>query len=54
METFKVIEGTIWEIQAETLKEAKAIYEKHFAGEDDNLPMKEIEGSSRWLGRSNK
>ena len=54
METFKVIEGTVWEIQAETLEEAKAIYEKHFAGEGDDLPMKEIEGSNYWFGTEYK
>ena len=50
METFRVIEGTVWEIQAETIEEAKAIYEKHFAGEGDDLPMNEIEGSNYWFG----
>ena len=50
MATFKVIEGTVWEIQADTIEEAKAIYEAHFAGEGDDLPMKEVGGDSYWYG----
>lgn len=50
MATFRVIEGTVWEIEADTKEQAKAIYEAHFAGEGDDLPMKEVEGSSYWYG----
>jgi hypothetical protein len=49
MAKFKVIEGTVWEIEADTLEEAKAFYEGHFNGEEsDSLVMKEIEGSAYW------
>jgi hypothetical protein len=48
MNTYKVIEGTVWEIKAGSLEEAKAIYEAHFNGEGDDLPMSEIEGSNYW------
>lgn len=48
MNTYKVIEGTVWEIQAETLEGAKAIYEAYFNGSDEELPMQEREGSSYW------
>jgi len=54
MATFKVIEGTVWEIEAETQEQAKAIYEAHFAGEGDDLPMREVEGSSYWYGTEHK
>lgn len=51
MATFRVIEGTVWEIEAETLEEAKAYYEGYFNNEDsDSLPMKEIAGDSYWYG----
>lgn len=50
METFKVIEGTVWHIEAETLEQAKEIYEAHFNGSGDDLPMKEVEGSAYWYG----
>lgn len=49
MATFKVIEGTVWEIEAETLEEAKATYEAHFAGEGDDLPMREVAGDAYWF-----
>ena len=51
MATFRVIEGTVWEIEAETLEQAKAFYEGHFNGDDsDASPMKEIAGDSYWYG----
>lgn len=50
MKKFRVIEGTIWEIQAETLEEAQQIYEKYFNEGDDELRMQEIEASSHWFG----
>ena len=49
MTKFRVIEGTVWEIEADTLEGAKAIYEAHFAGEGDDLPLYEIEGSAHWF-----
>jgi hypothetical protein len=49
MNTFRVIEGTIWDIEAETLEEAQNIYEKHFNDEGDDLPMFEIECGSHWF-----
>lgn len=50
MEKFRVIEGTVWEIEAETLEQAQAIYEAHFNGSEDELPMREVEGSAYWYG----
>lgn len=55
MATFRVIEGTVWEIEAETLEQAKAYYEGYFNGEDtDALPIKEIAGDSYWYGEEYK
>ena len=55
MATFRVIEGTVWEIEAETLAQAKAYYEGYFNGEDtDALPIKEIAGDSYWYGEEYK
>ena len=51
MATYKVIEGTVWQIEAETLEEAQAIYDAHFNGSEDDLPMREVEGSSHWFGK---
>ena len=50
MATFKVIEGTVWEIEAETAEAAKAIYEAYFNGSEDDLPIREVEGSAYWYG----
>jgi len=51
MAKFKVIEGTVWEIEADTQEQAKAFYEGYFNGdENDALQMREIEGSSYWYG----
>ena len=49
METFRVIEGTVWDIEAETLEQAQDIYEKHFNDEGEDLPMFEIECGSHWF-----
>lgn len=51
MAKFKVIEGTIWEIEAETVEQAKATYEAYFKGDEvaSDL-MNEVEGSSYWYG----
>lgn len=48
MNTYKVIEGSTWEIQAEGLEEAKAIYEAHFRGYAGELPMKEKAPGVYW------
>lgn len=49
MKRFQVIEGTVWEIEAETLEKAQEIYEMHFDDEGEDLPMFEIECSSHWF-----
>lgn len=55
MARFRVIEGTVWEIEADTLEQAKAFYEGHFNGEEgDASPMKEIAGDSYWYGEEYK
>ena len=55
MATFKVIEGTVWEIEADTVEQAKAFYEGHFNGEEqDASPMKEVAGDSYWFGEEYK
>jgi hypothetical protein len=56
MATFKVIEGTVWEIQGVgSLEEAKAIYEAHFAGDENAIySMKEVAGDSYWYGEEFK
>ena len=48
MAKFRVIEGTVWEIEADTQEQAKVIYEAHFSGEGDDTPMFEIAGDSYW------
>jgi hypothetical protein len=51
MAKFRVIEGTVWEIEADTQEQAKAFYDGYFNGEEaDSLQMREIEGSSYWYG----
>jgi hypothetical protein len=51
MAKFRVIEGTVWEIEADTQEQAKAFYDGYFNGEEaDGLQMREIEGSSYWYG----
>lgn len=51
MATFKVIEGTVWNIDAPTLEEAKKIYEAHFAGDENAIySMREGAGDSYWYG----
>lgn len=52
MATFKVIEGTVWEIEADTIEQAKAYYEGYFNGDDtDAIPMREVvSGDSYWYG----
>ena len=38
MATFRVIEGTVWEIEGVgSLEEAKAIYEAHFKGDENAI-----------------
>lgn len=55
MATFKVIEGTVWEIEADTIEQAKAYYEGYFNGDDtDAIPMKEVGGDSYWYGEEFK
>lgn len=56
MATFKVIEGTVWEIQADTIEQAKAYYEGYFNGDDtDAIPMREVvSGDSYWYGEEFK
>lgn len=55
MAKYRVIEGTVWEIEADTLEQAKAYYEGYFNGEDsDASPMKEIAGDSYWYGEEYK
>jgi hypothetical protein len=55
MNKFRVIEGTVWEIEADTLEQAKATYEAYFiAGDGEELAIKEIEGSSYWYGEEYK
>jgi hypothetical protein len=55
MATFKVIEGTVWEIEADTIEQAKAYYEGYFKGDDtDAVPMKEVAGDSYWYGEEFK
>jgi hypothetical protein len=55
MATFKVIEGTVWEIEADTIEQAKAYYEGYFNGDDtDAIPMKEVAGDSYWYGEEFK
>lgn len=50
MAKFRVIEGTVWEIEAETLEQAKAFYEGHFNGDDnDSSPMREVAGDAYWF-----
>ena len=51
MAMFRVIEGTVWEIEADTIEQAKAFYEGYFNGQDtDALPMNEVRGDSYWYG----
>ena len=51
MAKFRVIEGTVWEIEADTQEQAKAFYEGYFNGDENAaLQMREIEGSSYWYG----
>jgi hypothetical protein len=51
MPKFRVIEGTVWEIEAGTLEAAREVYEAHFRGDDIALySMREVEGSSYWYG----
>jgi hypothetical protein len=52
MARFKVIEGTVWEIEADTIEQAKAYYEGYFNGDDtDAIPMKEVvAGETYWYG----
>ena len=51
MPKFRVIEGTVWEISANTQEEAKAIYEAHFAGDENaSYAMQELAGDSYWYG----
>lgn len=51
MATYKVIEGTVWSIDAPTLEEAKKIYEAHFAGDENAIySMREEAGDSYWYG----
>jgi hypothetical protein len=49
---FRVIEGTVWEIEGVgSLEEAKAIYEAHFAGDENAIySMRELAGDSYWYG----
>jgi hypothetical protein len=48
---FRVIEGTVWEISAGSAEEAKAIYEAHFAGDENAIySMQELPGDSYWYG----
>jgi hypothetical protein len=56
MATFRVIEGTVWEIEAETQEQAKAFYEGYFNGDDtDAIPMREVvSGDSYWYGTEHK
>lgn len=55
MAKFRVIEGTVWEIEADTLEQAKAVYEAYFtAGDGEELVMKEIAGDSYWYGEEYK
>lgn len=55
MATFRVIEGTVWEIEADTIEQAKAYYEGYFNGDDtDAIPMKEVGGDSYWYGEEFK
>jgi hypothetical protein len=48
MNTYKAIEGSTWEIQAESLEEAKVIYEAHFRGYAGELPMQEKAPDIYW------
>lgn len=48
MDIYKVIEGSVWEIQAESLEEAKAIYEAYFRGYVGELPMREKASDAYW------
>lgn len=51
MAKYQVIEGTVWEIEADTIEQAKAYYEGYFNGDDaDAIPMKEIAGDAYWYG----
>jgi predicted enzyme related to lactoylglutathione lyase len=51
MAKFRVIEGTVWEIEADTIEQAKAFYEGYFNGQEtDALPMNEVRGDSYWYG----
>lgn len=56
MAKFKVIEGTVWEIEGiGSLEEAKAIYEAHFNGHENAIySMKELAGDSYWYGEEYK
>ena len=54
MAKFRVIEGTVWEIEADTQEQAKVIYEAHFSGEGDDTPMFEVTGDSYWYGEEYK
>jgi hypothetical protein len=49
---FRVIEGTVWEIEGvSSLEEAKAVYEAHFAGDENAIySMRECAGDSYWYG----
>lgn len=45
----------MWEIEADTLEQAKATYEAYFiAGDGEELVMKEIAGDSYWYGEEYK
>lgn len=55
MATFKVIEGTVWNIDAPTLEEAKKIYAAHFAGDENAIySMREGAANSYWYGEEYK
>jgi hypothetical protein len=52
MAKFKVIEGTVWLVEADSLEAAKATYEAHFNGDETaSEAMQEVEGSSHWFGQ---
>jgi hypothetical protein len=49
MAKFRVIEGTVWEVEADSLDAAKATYEAYFNGnEEASDSMQEIEGNAHW------
>lgn len=50
MAKFRVIEGTVWEVEAESLEAAKATYEAYFNGDEGaSDKMTEVEGNSHWF-----